>query len=631
MSFLSKIVSDVGRSWRSMRRVDEGSDSDDSGSDGYVMTQFAERVFLLQIPSWRTGVFPLSPKQAQRDGRERLCAILDKIVCASGGTSAAASGGGGGSSLLVFNATAERNLGASCAQIDFPADQHLTDFFFLLSLCRQISGWLRSSDDSVAVIVTQAVLGDPAPLLAASYLMYSTPMFYDGPSTLHSLQRSNISSPLPSVERYATWLGFLLIMQGLPCVERYALRRVRISHASALYAETFSLLVTDRSSNPVFHTEDERIFRRGGSEIDFFLEDILLFQQREVSRGRVAAGAPGSDPLPGPVTLLGDFEITFTVFITDTDEPRKEVMLRFPFSTFFLLNRLKVMKKDVDCAFANAALPDDFSITLDFAEVTVVADTDADDTVSQAEAAAAEAAAQSGIENERVTVRMSQTQMDEDAQYITDMCQFVTNLPWTDARCYDFSDSDEEDAVEGDDDGSGRTVSDFQYVARCSHHQKAYSAVVAELKTQIGEAYNVDFQAALAAEEEERERRRDSAIVVTSPADLCLDGTGSVTTPANVSFPQHRLADGVTVSEVSSFLKEKASPTSPLSANRNRSFSSAGNSPPPPPQSATPPPPPPTLPPLPAPPVRKPASKAAPPPPPPPPGGAARPPPPPSA
>eukprot|EP01063_Lacrimia_lanifica_P020187 TRINITY_DN2751_c0_g2_i1.p1 TRINITY_DN2751_c0_g2~~TRINITY_DN2751_c0_g2_i1.p1 ORF type:complete len:1025 (+),score=290.34 TRINITY_DN2751_c0_g2_i1:436-3510(+) len=403
-----------------------------------LLTNIAPRVFLLQVPLVEAHMRDTQQSQLQD--------VLGKVIEA-----------GGPERAMIFNGTHERGFGR-CSQIDFPVYQRLTDFFFLLKLCVQVHGWLKSCDESMAVIVTNFGRRDPAALLAACYMMFSDPRYFDGKIALHSLADSNIVSPNPSTERYATWLGFLLIMQGLPSADRVVLTRIRLENSAflhSMYIENFALVVTNTSAHPLFHTMDYTAFKSNGD-----LEYILTENERAAC------------------SILGDFEVAFIVYLTDNvSEPRKEYIFRFPYSTFFLpTNHVKVGKAQLDEACLNDDLPHDFCLQLDFETAPAV----------------------------------PPEVQDQDMTLIHDITHIITRPDWIGG---DDGNSDGEYS-DDDDDGRGSEGSDdYEYAARgwggdgvalCG----AFKALVQDFKVSIGEPYLPEYQSAMNREAEREERRQ---------------------------------------------------------------------------------------------------------------------------
>eukprot|EP01060_Flectonema_neradi_P005569 TRINITY_DN1370_c1_g2_i1.p1 TRINITY_DN1370_c1_g2~~TRINITY_DN1370_c1_g2_i1.p1 ORF type:complete len:972 (+),score=192.64 TRINITY_DN1370_c1_g2_i1:138-2918(+) len=487
-----------------------------------VLTQFTERVFLLQLPEVLVTAE----------------IVIKKVL----------EGSGDMEKVMLFNAT-QMSLG-ECQRIDFPPDQHVEDFHFLLSLCVQIHGWLKCTDDNVSVIVTQAGDRNPAALLAACYMMFSNPVqYYHGKSTLYALQEAGIESELPSVERYATWFGFLLTMQDLPSSDRLRLKRIRVLGASKLRKYTdFNLIVTDPKSTPLFHAHEDSIYKSDGS-IDVMLDPVC--------------------------TILGDFEVAFIAYITDTDCPRKSYVFRFSFSTLFLpqQSQIKVNKKHLDHASSSDDLPSSFSLVLDWEAVG-----DGDTT---------------------------EEQRDEDHVQLSDITHFITRAPrvyssysYTDDAVHDYEMCGSDVATNDD-----HLEDPYQYVADRNNTNMFLKELIMEFKESIGEVVDEQYQEAeKLLEEQEKDRMSHGSFD---------------------SMPQQRILQS-SIDELNHFMH---TPTTPLGGSGRSSFSSPTTAPP---AGAPPPPPAPKIPGAPPPPpASHPHSKGVAPPPPPPRAGVPAPPPPP--
>ena len=571
-----------------------------------VMTQFADRVYLLQIPDWRNPPSrALSPKSSEPlSPSKRIKAILQTLVKASHKAKETFQTPQNHETerMMVFNGTYEGDLGLLGGQIDFPAEQHFTDFIFLLQLCVQIQRWLELSEDHIAIIMTYMGQDDPAPLLAASYLMYTDRTFVDGKQTLSVLEGNRIWSSRPSVDRYSVWLGFMLIMQRPPSTERIALKRVHCGPTSALKMSSFALVVSDSCSNTLFFTDDERAFKGYGSELDCELEDMLLLNQKKAKRGFVK---------PEPVTILGDFEISLTVFCVD----KKSTVFRFPYSTFFASpGKMVVRKKDLD--YALDALPEDFTLTLEMDVITTQHDEDAGrrdsvDTTSFNESPSSPS---------MTYVELSEAQLEEDNKYLAGLSVFVTHGQ---QRTYNLSDSSDE----GDEESEG--VTDYQHVAKAIRHTPSYQMCIQELKTGFKETTDRNLSAA-SVEEEERPKKRQNVPQLSLKTDIGSPSEDKEDGSFGRNLPQHRLDSTMTEEEVKNMLNERASPVGarkggfPESSPQQNGL--PAKIPPPPMRQGGPPPPPPPPGGAPPPPPPPPSGAPAPPPP---PGGAPRPPPPP--
>ncbi|KAJ9436955.1 formin-like protein, partial [Diplonema papillatum] len=419
-----------------------------------LLTQTADRVFLLQVPA---------------SYRKSHAKLVRKITAAAGSDS---------EKVLIFNVTAGVGLSdghfvpGGASQIDFDVDQKVTDFQFLLSLCVQIHGWLCTSDDAKVVILTNTGERDPAALLAACYLMATNPRFFHGKTTLEYLSHhSSITTDLPSYERYAVWFGFLLAMQGVPSSDRLDLRKITIRKAKALQAENYALIVTDSKGQPLSHTTDTRAFRKDGS--------IVVHPKR--------------------CDILGDFEVLYVVYHTSTDPPWKEVVFRFAFSTLFLCQaQMKINKRDLDVAAANPHLPKDFHVILEFAGVEPLA---AREVVSSPEQSMDGSFSQNGASftspgtdgsNGRAIADMS----ERDRTFVNDITHLITRTPRV-ASNYDLANYDDEFSSDSDDeaDADELLLTDFEYACRKAEETPALKRLVQSVKERNGEAVDTAFQA----------------------------------------------------------------------------------------------------------------------------------------
>ena len=505
-----------------------------------VLTQFTDRVFLLQLP----------------EASVTAESVIKKVL----------EGSGDMAKVMLFNAT-PMAFGDCIQRIDFPQDQLVEDFHFLLSLCVQIHGWLKCSEDNVSVIVTQIGDRDPAALLAACYMMFSYPVqYYHGKTTLYALQEAGIETDLPSVERYATWFGFLLTMQDLPSSDRLRLKRIRVLGAGNLrqYVD-FNLLVTNPKSTPLFHAHEASIFKNDGT-IDVILEPSC--------------------------TILGDFEVAFIAYITNTDCPRKSHIFRFSFSTLFLpqQSQIKVNKKHLDHASSDVNLPSNFSLVLDW-----------------------EAVDEKDIAEE---------QKQEDHVLLSDITHFITRAPrvysnysHTDEAIQDYEMCSSEQGRQTDDND---ITDPYAYVAERNIGNVFLKQLIMEFKESIGEVVDEHYQ--------EAEKQLEDEVSAETMSHGSFD-----------SMPQQRILQTSSIDELNHFMH---TPTTPLGGSGRASFPSPPSAvvvqPPPPPiapkpPGAPPPPPHPLAKGVPPPPPN-PRGVAPPPPggiPPPPPGGGRPPPPPP--
>eukprot|EP01065_Artemidia_motanka_P009750 TRINITY_DN15037_c0_g1_i2.p1 TRINITY_DN15037_c0_g1~~TRINITY_DN15037_c0_g1_i2.p1 ORF type:complete len:1470 (+),score=514.04 TRINITY_DN15037_c0_g1_i2:64-4473(+) len=279
----------------------------------------------------------------------------------------------GGGSFMVVNFTPLRVEEVFASGRLLNAGNRCEDMPFLLGICEKMSHWLNSGGNDTLVILTQSGraqeeggdacategglhsgVNDPAALVAACYMIWSSDTMNSGRAALKHLESKPVIVPAaefrPSVETYA--VNFALLFQSqLPCPMRVQLSHITIANLPQWAFRNVTYVLEVEATPPgVAGSEGPREF----VQID---DEHLTFDRS------------GNAEVDLAVPVLGDFCVSFIAYIPDPRTQRCPPLhvFRLVYSSLFLPSpQVRVCKSSLDYASANASIAEDFHLVLSF-------------------------------------------------------------------------------------------------------------------------------------------------------------------------------------------------------------------------------------------------------------------------
>ena len=268
-------------------------------------------------------------------------------------------------SYIVFNFSPLRALlqeHCSLGQVVDYSEQSIENFPILLQFCFTAHQWVSASEGHIAIFAfSPERTEDPsyvdfAALLCSCYLMFSGTPCSSGSDVLHFVERDFglVRSLLqrPSQESYVNYFHLMFEIPVLPNTKRLKLFKISLHNLENMSEQILSVQV-----------ETEGRTRT----VDQALWTMIRNSPTEVPEAHLQIDMP----------VFGDFSLVVFKYSVIDDEPAREHLLRYAFSTIFVhQQKHRVKLKDMDYANKNPTISHDFYALLHFGECSAAGASD---------------------------------------------------------------------------------------------------------------------------------------------------------------------------------------------------------------------------------------------------------------